>query len=73
MSAFPLTDWQFWIASLIAAVAVYCVVRPLIPRRSSNRACPKCPEGTKPAATSRKAKLTVEGSPPAPRRAARGR
>jgi hypothetical protein len=47
MSALPLGDWQFWVATILALAAVGVVIRPLLPRRSSTKktACPGCPSG----------------------------
>ncbi len=33
MSAFPIDDWQFWIATIVVLGALWFVIRPMIPRR----------------------------------------
>ena len=33
----PLGDWQFWIVTGLAVVAVVFVVRPMLPRRRPRR------------------------------------
>jgi len=56
----PWGDWQFWIASLLAALALWFIVRPLLPSR---RKSPKCPSCTVPQAKSGAVltELTVDG------------
>gem|GEM_PF-708618 len=43
MSAFPINDWQFWVATAAVVVALWFVVQPFLPRRSKSAACPSCP------------------------------
>ncbi len=64
----PTSDWQFWIATLVAAGAALVVVRPFLPRSLRRKgvkegACPGCPSGAaaqRPAGP-QKAALTIEG------------
>lgn len=63
--SFPVGDWQFWIASAIAAVCALAIIRPLLPSRKKGQSCPGCPSGeprADPAA--RKATLTIGGVRP---------
>jgi hypothetical protein len=51
---FPWGDWQFWVASTIAAGALVIVVRPLLPRRKGAKSnCPGCPSAEDPSRPSR--------------------
>jgi hypothetical protein len=46
LAALPLDDWQFWVATALAAGSVWLVVRPLLPRRAKSAkptACAGCP------------------------------
>ncbi|MFM7481161.1 MAG: hypothetical protein ACKO4V_08565 [Planctomycetota bacterium] len=56
----PWDDWQFWASSLFAALALWFIVRPLLPSR---RKSPKCPTCTAPQAKSGavRTELTVDG------------
>lgn len=51
----PLDDWQFWVATLISLIALYAVLRMLLPRSWF-------PGGKK--TPSRKVTLTIDGKPP---------
>jgi hypothetical protein len=62
--ALPIGDWQFWGASVIAALALVAVIRPLLPSRRPSRACPKCTEESDAPAKPRRAELTIEGERP---------
>ena len=51
LAAFPVDDWQFWVATALAAGCVWLVLRPLLPRRAKSskphsvrhqRARPRC-------------------------------
>jgi hypothetical protein len=64
----PTSDWQFWIATAVAAAALFVVIRPFLPRSLRRKgakegACPGCPSGSaaqRPAGP-QKAALTIEG------------
>jgi hypothetical protein len=48
MSDLPLGDWQFWVATGLATLAIGVILRPLLPRGKSSKksaACPGCPTG----------------------------
>ena len=63
--SFPAGDWQFWVATAIAAACAWTIIRPLIPSRRKPTACPGCPSGEKRAeAAPRKATLTIGGVRP---------
>lgn len=54
MQGFPISDWQFWLATLVALLALLFLLRnPL--RRLLRRGRPR--------ARSHKAALTIEGAP----------
>lgn len=57
----PWGDWQFWVATAGALVALWAVVRPLLPRRASG-------SGSSGAARPRRTALTI-GDTDAPARA----
>lgn len=62
----PLHDWQFWVASAIAAVALLIALRPFLPRRLLGRKatagpCPGCPSGNAAAAGPKRTAITIEG------------
>ena len=63
MSAFPIGDWQFWVATGIALIALWFTIRPMMPRRGKSPACPSCPTtaGEKPTRPTL-AKLTMDGT-----------
>ena len=54
-SGIPYQDWQFWIATLVALIAAYAVLRMVVPASWF-------PGATK--AQSKKVSLTVEGKKP---------
>lgn len=56
----PWNDWQFWTASVLAALALWFIVRPLLP---SKRKSPKCPSCTVPQAKmgAVRTEITVDG------------
>ena len=67
----PWNDWQFWIVTLAALLAVFAVARPLLPARGRRRACPGCgPEPDR--AAGRRATLTIGGQPAPPSKGRRG-
>ncbi|MSR28850.1 MAG: hypothetical protein EXS03_04640 [Phycisphaerales bacterium] len=66
LADFPISDWQFWVASLVALFAFVFVVRPFLPTRRPTRTCPKCSDHPAPTGP-KKAKLTIEGARPARR------
>lgn len=47
MNGIPTGDWQFWVATGLAAAALIAILRPILPRRKSEKktACPGCPSG----------------------------
>ena len=48
LASLPVDDWQFWVATALAAGCVGLVLRPLLPRRAKSSkpaACPGCPSG----------------------------
>ena len=63
--SFPVGDWQFWLATAIAALCAWAIVRPMLPSRRTPPECPGCPSG-KPRAdpSARKATLTIGGVRP---------
>lgn len=66
MSGLPLNDWQFWIATIAVAFAVWLVLFTLLPRKRKDAKCPNCPTqlgaGGK---RDQRAELTIGGAPPA--------
>ncbi len=63
MSAFPIDDWQFWIATIVVLGALWFVIRPMIPRRGKGTACPNCPSGSvKGQPQAKRTELTMEGT-----------
>ncbi|MBK7403764.1 MAG: hypothetical protein IPJ41_03795 [Phycisphaerales bacterium] len=50
----PISDWQFWVVTLIALAAAAWIVRKLLPRRWSRRSK---------TAAAKRATLTVGGRP----------
>lgn len=57
----PLDDWQFWVASAIAAGALLWALRPFLPRKRAKAGpCPGCPSGSAANRPTRTA-LTIEG------------
>lgn len=63
--SFPVGDWQFWIASAIAASAAWAIIRPLLPSGKKAQSCPGCPSGqSRTDAAARKATLTIGGVRP---------
>ncbi len=63
MNGLPLNDWQFWIATASVAVAVWFVVRTLLPRRGKGAACPNCPSKSS-SGQDQPAQLTIDGAKP---------
>ncbi len=55
VSPFPISDWQFWAATLMATVAMGWLVRAIVPWRRILRQSPKKP--------GRRATLTLERKP----------
>ncbi len=55
VSPFPISDWQFWAATLLATVAMGWLVRAIVPWRRILRQSPKKP--------GRRATLTLERKP----------
>lgn len=55
---FPADDWQFWVATGIAAVALWAVARMILPRGLVSRLLGRRPRGPR-----RRATLTMEGQP----------
>jgi len=60
MAGLPLTDWQFYVVTGAFLIAVWLVIRPLLPRKDASGGCPNCAAGASPK-RSRKMGLTVEG------------
>lgn len=58
----PVHDWQFWVVTAAALVALLVVLRPFLPARKGARssACPGCGPGQA-AARARKTQVTVSG------------
>ncbi len=61
----PWADWEFWVATAIAAAAVVLVLRPVLApflssRKGASDRCPGCPSGAA-AARPKRADLTVGG------------
>jgi hypothetical protein len=60
----PLHDWQFWTVSLLAALGLWIVARPFLPRRKNREgdapACPNCALGSASMRKHRKVSLTIE-------------
>lgn len=56
----PWSDPQFWIVTAVAAVGVWLVIRPLLPKRSGSHPCGGCASGAA-AQRAKKTALTVEG------------
>lgn len=52
---FPLHDWQFWVVTALAALALWWVARSLLPRLRRRK-------------RGRRATLTIEGAPARSRR-----
>lgn len=57
----PWGDWQFWVATAGALIALWAVVRPLLPRRAGEG-------GRAGAARPRRTALTIGDTDPAARR-----
>ncbi|MCC6675699.1 MAG: hypothetical protein IT436_01020 [Phycisphaerales bacterium] len=55
---FPADDWQFWVATVIAAVALWAVARMVLPRGLVSRLLGRPPRGARKRAT-----LTMDGRP----------
>ncbi len=60
MNGLPLHDWQFWVASALAAGGLAIVLWPFLPRRGATKACPGCPSGAA-AHRPKRTALTIEG------------
>ncbi|NBX36255.1 MAG: hypothetical protein EBR10_03395 [Planctomycetes bacterium] len=60
----PWTDWQFWTASLLAVLALWFIVRPILPSRRKNPKCPSC-TAPQPKSGAVRTELTVDGERPA--------
>lgn len=56
----PIGEWQFWVASGLALVAAFLVLKPLLPSKRPSPPCGGCGR-SKPAAPAR-TELTIEGS-----------
>jgi hypothetical protein len=62
---FPVGDWQFWVATAIAAACAWGIIAPLIPSRRKTPACPGCPSGeSRGDRPQRTATLTIGGERP---------
>ena len=58
----PIDDWQFWIVSLLALVALGFVAKLLLPLKSRKVRCGGCPSNqTKDGENEKRASLTVGG------------
>lgn len=55
---FPLHDWQFWVVTALAGLALWWILRSLLPRLGRRK-------------TARRATLTIEGAPAPARRRTR--
>lgn len=42
IASFPLHDWQFYVATILALISVAVVARPLLPRRPKKPGCTGC-------------------------------
>ena len=63
--SFPVADWQFWVATAIAATCAWAIVRPMLPSRRARSECPGCPSRSPHADPPvRKATLTIGGVRP---------
>ncbi len=56
----PWNDWQFWTASLLAVLALWFIVRPILPSRRKNPKCPSC-TAPQPKSGAVRTELTVDG------------
>ncbi len=58
----PIDDWQFWLVSLFALVALGFVARPLLPMKSRQPRCGGCPSNkNEDTAQEKRASLTLDG------------
>jgi len=63
--SFPVGDWQFWVATAIAAACAWAIMMPLLPSRKKTPSCPGCPSGSPGSDQSqRPATLTIGGARP---------
>ena len=53
----PVSDWEFWVVSVIALGGLFMLLRPIIRRKGVRGSC------SPPPARPRGAKLTIEGTP----------
>ena len=56
----PVSDWQFWVVSLLGLVGLYFLVRPFLPGKTKGGSCPNCASGTAAQKKSRRVALTVD-------------
>jgi hypothetical protein len=62
---FPINDWQFWVATAIAAACAWAIAAPLLPSRRKAPSCPGCPSGeSRGGRSQRPATLTIGGERP---------
>lgn len=52
----PLGNWQFWIVTIVFCIALYVLIRPLMPFHKKRKSC--CSSQSK---KSKKTKLTIQG------------
>ena len=58
----PIDDWQFWIVSLLALLALAFVAKPLFPMKSRQARCGGCPSNASDnEGHEKRASLTVGG------------
>lgn len=58
----PWSDWQFWVVTLLGAGGLYLVIRPFLPRKQEEGACPHCASGqaAKKKSRPRRVSLTID-------------
>ncbi|MDC0429098.1 hypothetical protein OAL71_00825 [Phycisphaerales bacterium] len=58
----PIDDWQFWLVSLLALLALGFVAKPLFPMKSRQARCGGCPSNkSDDDAQKKRASLTLDG------------
>jgi hypothetical protein len=56
----PISDWQFWVVTIIGLVGLWLVIKPLLPKRGGSDGCTHCGSGNAAKKKSRRVALTVE-------------
>lgn len=59
--SFPITDWQFWLVTLVAGLGLWQLIKQFLPSPSSSQGCRGCDTCATEQSTATPSKLVVLG------------